>query len=254
MSTETKNCGLVMPISAIDGCTAEHWNEVRLIIIDAVESIKAPAISVRLVSDSDDVGVIQKRIVQNLYSNDIVVCDVSAKNANVMLELGMRLAFDKPTIIIKDDQTDYSFDTSIIEHIPYPRDLRFSKIIDFKEKLRDKVLGTLQASEGNPDYTPFLGHFTNIKARKLQENSLSSSEYIIQGISEIQDRISRLQYEFQSHKESSLRLNDAQIGGPPSWLQKNITQQRGLLGGLPILNDTEPKGLLSPGNGKRGGS
>jgi hypothetical protein len=34
-----------------------------------------------------------------------------------MFELGMRLAFDKPTVIIKDDKTDYMFDTGIIEHV-----------------------------------------------------------------------------------------------------------------------------------------
>jgi hypothetical protein len=49
-----------------------------------------------------------------------------------MLELGMRLAFDKPAVIVKDDKTDYSFDTSSIEHLAYPRDLRFSKIKSFK--------------------------------------------------------------------------------------------------------------------------
>jgi hypothetical protein len=53
---------------------------------------------------------------------------VSGKNPNVMFELGIRLAFDKATIIIKDDKTDYSFDTSVIQHIPYPRDLRHNQI------------------------------------------------------------------------------------------------------------------------------
>jgi hypothetical protein len=62
-------CGIVMPISPIDGCTADHWSEVKNIICESVESIAEPAFSVRLVSDSDDVGVIQKRIVQNVYRN-----------------------------------------------------------------------------------------------------------------------------------------------------------------------------------------
>jgi len=32
-----------------------------------------------------------------------------------MFELGLRLAFDKPAIIVKDDNTSYSFDTAPIE-------------------------------------------------------------------------------------------------------------------------------------------
>jgi len=55
-----------------------------------------------------------------------------AQNSNLMLELGIGLTFDKPAVIIKDDKTDYNFNTSSIEHLAYPRDLRFSKIISFK--------------------------------------------------------------------------------------------------------------------------
>ena len=82
----------------------------------------------------------EKEIIQNLYENPGLVCDVSGKNPNVMFELGLRLAFDKPTIIVKDNKTSYSFDTSAIEHLEYPRDLRFSKIVEFKKTLRGTVL------------------------------------------------------------------------------------------------------------------
>lgn len=112
-------CGVVMPISAIDGLSEAHWADVLGMISEAAS--KAGFIA-NLVSNADDVGVIQKRIIQNLYDNAIVVCDVSGKNPNVMFELGMRLAFNKPTIIVKDDKTSYSFDTSPIEHVSYPRE------------------------------------------------------------------------------------------------------------------------------------
>ena len=128
-ATESKpTCGIIMPISAIDGCPSEHWTEVKGIISEAVCTA---GYSSNLVSDADDIGIIQQRIIQNIYNNDIVVCDVSGKNPNVMFELGMRLAFDKPAIIVIDDKTDYSFDTSPIEHLSYPRDLRYTKILDF---------------------------------------------------------------------------------------------------------------------------
>lgn len=130
-SKEPKICGIVMPISSIDGCAETHWSEVLEIINEAIEDAGFDG---NLVSNADDVGIIHKRIIQNLYDNPIVVCDVSCKNPNVMFELGLRLAFDKPTIIIKDDKTAYSFDTSAIEHLEYPRDLRFSQIVEFKKK------------------------------------------------------------------------------------------------------------------------
>jgi hypothetical protein len=84
----------------------------------------------------------------------------SARRQARMFELGMRLAFDKPTIIVKDNKTTYSFDTSPIEHLSYPRDLRFSKIVEFKEKLSDKikathVKATADATYNQPVLLPF---------------------------------------------------------------------------------------------------
>lgn len=180
--TEKKSCGIIMPISAIDGCSADHWKEVQSILKDIIQSA---GFEPNLVSDADEIGVIQKRIIHNIYNNPIVVCDVSGKNPNVMFELGMRLAFDKPTIIIKDDHTDYTFDTSVIEHLVYPRDLRFSRIVQFKEKLKEKILATFKKSIEDPNYTTFLKHFGEYQVAQIEKNELSSSKYIENLINEL---------------------------------------------------------------------
>lgn len=185
-------CGLVMPISSMDGCTSEHWAEVKNIITEAVEGIAEPQFNVKLVSDADDVGVIQKRIVQNIYSSDIIVCDVSGKNPNVMFELGMRLAFDKPTVIIKDDKTDYSFDTGIIEHVPYPRDLRFSRIVTFKTSLAEKVVATHRSAITNPDHSTFLKNFGKFQVANLAEAVVPADKLVFEMLTELQSEVSRL--------------------------------------------------------------
>lgn len=189
--TPQLTCGLIMPISTIDGLNSEHWVEIKSIVQDAVHSIESPKFVAKLVSDADDVGVIQKRIVQGVYNSDVVVCDVSAKNSNVMFELGMRLAFDKPTVIIKDDKTDYSFDTSIIEHIPYPRDLRFSKIVTFKKQLADKVLATYKSSSDINSST-FLKNFGEFKIAELKQTVGSSEQLMLEMLSDLQREMSQL--------------------------------------------------------------
>lgn len=189
--TESKDiCGIVMPISAIDGCSEEHWSEVMTILS---ETIDGAGFEANLVSNADDVGIIQKRIIHNLYENPVAVVDVSGKNPNVMFELGMRLAFDKPTIIIKDDKTTYSFDTSPIEHLEYPRDLRFSKIVDFKERLREKIIKTNKAAKEDPSYTTFLKHFGEFKVAKLETKEVSGAEYIIDELKSIRHAMARLE-------------------------------------------------------------
>lgn len=190
--TSTLTCGLVMPISAIDGCSAEHWVEVKNIICDAVSDIEGLVFAPKLVSEQDDVGVIQKRIVQNIYSSDIVICDVSCKNPNVMFELGMRLAFDKPTILIKDDKTDFSFDTGVIEHLLYPRDLRFSRIVGFKKSLAEKVYATYQASVNDPAHSTFLKNFGSFKVAALNQTEGTPDQVMLDMLQDISREISRL--------------------------------------------------------------
>lgn len=189
MTEQKKICGIIMPISQIDNCTESHWSDVLAILNEAIE---LSGYEPNLVSNADDVGIIHKRIVQNLYENPIVICDVSGRNPNVMFELGMRLAFDKPTIIIKDDKTSYSFDTSAIEHIEYPRDLRFSRIIDFKQKLIEKIKATIERSKNDPEHTTFLKHFGQFKVAKLDKKEVTGQEFIIDELKALRASISRL--------------------------------------------------------------
>lgn len=177
-----------MPISACDGCAEQHWSEVKGIVYDAVDAV---GFLPSLVSEAEEIGVIQKRIIQNIYEMPVVVCDVSGKNPNVMLELGMRLAFDKPTIIIKDDKTPYSFDTAPIEHITYPRDLRFAKIVEFKKSLGEKVRATHSKATSDPTYTTFLKHFGTFKVASLETSEISKEEFILQELRDLRSLIVR---------------------------------------------------------------
>lgn len=179
-----------MPISTIDDCSESHWKDVLAIV---KEAIAEAGFSAGLVSNADDVGIIQKTIIQNLYDNPIVVCDVSGKNPNVMFELGMRLAFDKPTVIIKDEKTTYSFDTAVIEHITYPRDLRFARIVGFKNKLKEKIQATYESASRDPSFSTFLKHFGKFTVAKLDEEEVSGQQFIIEQLRSIGTAVQRIQ-------------------------------------------------------------
>lgn len=116
-------CGLIMPIAAMGDYEEGHWSSVEQILSEAIGEAGFDA---KLVSQETASGVIHQRIITNLYTNPLVVCDVSGRNPNVMFELGIRLAFDKPTVIVKDDETPFSFDTNPIEHVPYPKSLKYA--------------------------------------------------------------------------------------------------------------------------------
>ncbi|WP_223700064.1 hypothetical protein [Sutcliffiella deserti] len=179
---EIKECGIIMPIAAMPGYKSDHWAEVKSIIKEATELVEGFEFKTSIVSDSNgEIDVIHKRIVQNIYNADIVVCDISGKNPNVMFELGMRLTFDKPTIIIKDDDTEYIFDTGLIEHITYPKDLRFTKVVLFKEELARKIKATYEKAQSTPDFSTFLGNFGQFKVPSLDQTTVTdANQYILE--------------------------------------------------------------------------
>ena len=186
--TKTLKCGIVMPITQHSDYPQDHWKDVLNILFEAINDTDfEPA----LVSDDPAIGLNHDRIVTNLYTNEIVVCDVSSKNPNVMFELGLRLAFDKPTIIVKDEKTGFSFDTGIIEHIPYPSSLRFSQIVNFKTALIKRINATYETSKNNTNYSPFLKNFgKRIVPAKIDGQEISESKFII-------DTLNGLQQEFR---------------------------------------------------------
>lgn len=203
-------CGIIMPISLIEGCPPEHWADVLGIIKDVcVVNDFIP----NLVSDADDIGVIHNRIIENIYSSDIVICDVSCKNANVMFELGMRLAFDKPTIIIKDDLTGYSFDTSLIEHLEYPRDLRFTSINRFKDNLGKKLKATYEKSQTDPNYSTFLKNFGKYKIAHLEDREITSDTFILNAIEDLKRDVRTIRNISVNDRESNYLIHNGQLVG-----------------------------------------
>lgn len=194
-----KKCGIIMPIAKHPDYQAGHWKDVLDILIEAISETEFEP---RLVSDDVAVGLIHDRIVTNIYNDEIVVCDVSSKNPNVMFELGLRLAFDKPTIIVKDEKTGYSFDTGVIEHIPYPSSLRFSYIVDFKDELIKRINATYAKSQGEKNYSPFLKSFgKTIIPTSLEKNEIPESKYIIEQLSMLRYEMRRMRSDNQNITE-----------------------------------------------------
>lgn len=181
---EKETCGLIMPMSPMDGFSPVHWAEVKQILDSA---ITRAGYEPRIVSTAKEAGVIQKRIVRNLYELPIVVCDISGRNANVMLELGLRFAFDKLVVVVKDDLTPAPFDVSAMEWVEYPRSLRHAAILQFQAKLRHKILQTVA---GGIEHT-FLKSFGTFKIASPEVEKVSASELRLDRMEEALDSMRR---------------------------------------------------------------
>jgi hypothetical protein len=124
-----------------------------------------------------------------------------------MFELGMRLAFDKPTIIIKDEKTGYSFDTGVIEHLQYPSSLRFSQIVEFRKELVRRIAATYERSQQEPGYSPFLKSFGKTIVSGPAESDI---KYLLEQLEHMRYEIRSLRggaFHDAKYKSGTLRIS-----------------------------------------------
>jgi len=120
---------------------ANHWNEVYTGII-------APAVKeAGLVSARDDEDATTRLITENIWRKieeaDVVLCDLSAHNPNVYLELGWALRADKRFVLVKDDVTQFNFDLNQFYTYQYSHRLQPSLVRRCISELADVLKATL---------------------------------------------------------------------------------------------------------------
>lgn len=181
-------CGIIMPISHSDeDHTEAHWSAVLNFISEAIERA---GMMPQPVWHNGDFDVIQAKILRNLFENEIIVCDVSTKNPNVMLELGMRLTTKRPTIIIAETGTKLPFDTSVIHTEFYNPALKYAEIAAFVSKLSDLLAGALASSRAG-NYHAYLELF-EFETVKPSSVTISGEEAIADRLDEMNSRLNRL--------------------------------------------------------------
>ncbi|HMY38107.1 MAG TPA: hypothetical protein PK011_02175, partial [Marinagarivorans sp.] len=104
-----------------------------------------------------------------------------------------------------------SFDTSSIEHLEYPRDLRFTKVVEFKKKLADKLRATYKKSSEDSDYTTFLKHFGAFKVAKIDQKEVTGQEFIIEELKSMRRSLNRLDRAGKNKYEIERYLSDGDI-------------------------------------------
>lgn len=126
-SNQTKpKCFIIMPISDQESYEKGHFSRVyQHLIKPACESAGFEAVRA---DDEIKTNYIVVDIIKKILDSDIVICDLSAKNPNVLYELGIRQAFNKKSILIKDKKTNRIFDIQGIRTIDYDENLRIDEV------------------------------------------------------------------------------------------------------------------------------
>jgi hypothetical protein len=102
--------------------------------------------------------IIQQTIVNDLLQADLVVADLTEHNPNVMFELGMRMALDKPVALIRARGTGGIFDVdNMLRVYDYDPNLWPSTIEKDLPLLREHVGATWKNKDSENTYMKLLG-------------------------------------------------------------------------------------------------
>ena len=141
-----KSCFVIMPIAECDGYEKGHFKHVyNDIIKPAIEKTEFTAIRADEVKQTN---LIHLDILQKLIDAPIAVCDLSTRNPNVLFELGIRQAFDRPVVLIQEMGTPKIFDIAPLRYLEYSKELKYHEVLKTQKELEEAINATKKA-EGN---------------------------------------------------------------------------------------------------------
>lgn len=139
-----KTCFVIMPISDVGGYETGHFDRVYNYLI--VPACKKAGFTPLRADEVNMTNYIVIDILKRIMDSDLVLCDLSTKNPNVLYELGIRQAFNKPVTLIKDEDTDRIFDIQGFRYVEYHKDLRIDEVETEIDRIAQAMIDTHTSS------------------------------------------------------------------------------------------------------------
>lgn len=187
--SEKPVCFVIMPISDVHGYETGHFSRVyEYIFKPAIESAGFEPVRA---DDTVKTDYIVVGIIQKIIDSEMVLCDFSARNPNVMYELGIRHAFNKPVVLLKDGKTDKVFDIQGLRFTEYDSSLR----VDTVSKDIAKISNAVKETHESKDSINSIIQLAQIKAAEIPENRMISADtqLLLTAIASLEKRVVKVE-------------------------------------------------------------
>jgi len=178
-----------MPIADMDGYDAGHFTRVYEHLIKPA-CIKAGYTPHRadLVAASNYIII---DILRKIVESDLVICDLSGRNPNVLYELGVRQAFNLPTVLIKDHITPRIFDIQGLRCVDYGHSLRIDEVQKEQDSIRNAVAETAEKPNDFNSMIQLLGVSPAVLPQRVELSNDTS--VILQSLKNISSRLAEIE-------------------------------------------------------------
>lgn len=147
MSEVKEKCFVIMPISNQGDYPKGHFQKVyEQIFKPAIEDAGYEAFRV----DEDNMCTpIVEKIFKAIQECPMALCDLSNRNPNVLYELGIRQAYDKPVVLVQDEKTNRIFDVSGINTISYNSTRLYEDVLDARERITSAIMSAKNGEQNS---------------------------------------------------------------------------------------------------------
>lgn len=195
-------CFVIMPISDCDGYSKGHFLHVfEDIITPACDKAGFRGFRADQVKQSN---LIHLEILQSLLEAPMAVCDLSSRNPNVLFELALRQAFDKPVCLIQEVGTPAIFDISPFRYIEYRRERVYHEVLEDQTKISDSIKATFNEHTSGKGINSIIKLLALSKPAALPEFSAPDASSEIQHL--ILSELSQLRDEVRINRRMSSNL------------------------------------------------
>lgn len=206
---ERPECFVIMPIGDPDGYDTGHFQRVfEDIFTPACTNAGFQAVRADQVRETN---LIHLDVLQRLLQSPIVLCDLSSRNPNVLFELGLRQAFDKPTVLVQEEGTPKIFDIAPLRLTEYRRARRYDEVLEDQRRIGAAIQATHKASNAGSGVNSMVRILALTQPAALPELQQASRDPALQivlaELNELRSEVRQLLKPETSGEEAS--LNDA---------------------------------------------
>ena len=188
---KNKDCFIIMPITDPPDYENGHFKKIyEDIFIPACKEVGLEPIRA---DDVMETGMIHIEILQKLIHSSMAICDLSSHNPNVLFELGIRQAFDKPTVLVQEEGTKQIFDIAPLKYCIYRKNHIYREVVEDQKNLASFLKETA-ASMDKGEIVNSIVKLLNIAKATIGEDTSDVSvaySYILSEINQLKNEFRR---------------------------------------------------------------
>ena len=195
----TKKCFIITPIGEANDKIRRHIDG---IIHAAIEPALKGEFVICVAHEMPKIGSINKQVIEEIYSSDLVIANLTEKNPNVMYELAFRHCLGKPVIQIAEENTRLPFDIGTERTIMYRNDSQ--GVLDLRDAIAQYILELDISKERQGPIYDVLNSvnsehkiFDQIDKSKQSDEDKDILKLILQKISDIEDKVEAIDLQNQ---------------------------------------------------------